>query len=191
MLCQNKNEVTLWAHEAEQVREMQKTRCNQMFLPGIPIAEDMRFDSDLARSVEHCECAVLAVPSKFFRAVTSRIPQFSGIAVSVTKGIEYETGLTMSGVLKNTMPRATAAALSGPTLAMEVAREHSGGHRRGPPGPASCRPNSDFVSSANLSRLHQHRRAGRRIGWRAEKHLGHRRGHGRRAGIRRQRQGRP
>jgi glycerol-3-phosphate dehydrogenase (NAD(P)+) len=46
---------------------------------------------------------------------------FRGLLVSVTKGIEYETGLTMSGVLGETAPQATVAALSGPTLALEVA----------------------------------------------------------------------
>ena len=42
--------------------------------------------------------------------------------VSVTKGIEYETGLTMSGILEVNAPRARIVAMSGPTLALEVAR---------------------------------------------------------------------
>src|SRR5260370_10435863 len=42
--------------------------------------------------------------------------------VSVTKGIEYGTGLTMCGVLQENVPGATAVALSGPSLALEVAR---------------------------------------------------------------------
>jgi glycerol-3-phosphate dehydrogenase (NAD(P)+) len=42
--------------------------------------------------------------------------------VSVTKGIEYDTGLTMCGVLSETAPGARCAALSGPTFAIEVAR---------------------------------------------------------------------
>ncbi len=65
---------------------------------------------------------VIAVPSKFLRDVTSQFPRFGGLAVSVTKGIEYETGLTMCGVVEQTMPKAKAAALSGPTLALEVAK---------------------------------------------------------------------
>jgi glycerol-3-phosphate dehydrogenase (NAD(P)+) len=47
---------------------------------------------------------------------------FGGILISVTKGIEHETGLTMTGVLAQTAPRARLAALSGPSLALEVAR---------------------------------------------------------------------
>jgi glycerol-3-phosphate dehydrogenase (NAD(P)+) len=122
LLCQNQNAVTLWAHDPAQVREMERTGRNELFLPGIPLAEKLAFQADLAQSVAGSECAVLALPSKFFRAVTSGLPNFEGIAVSVTKGIEEETGLTMSGILRETMPKAAAVALSGPTLAMEVAR---------------------------------------------------------------------
>jgi glycerol-3-phosphate dehydrogenase (NAD(P)+) len=46
----------------------------------------------------------------------------TGLIVSVTKGIEYDTGLTMSGILKQNAPKARCAALSGPSFAIEVAR---------------------------------------------------------------------
>jgi glycerol-3-phosphate dehydrogenase (NAD(P)+) len=44
------------------------------------------------------------------------------MVVSVTKGIELDTGLTMCGILHETVPQAKRVALSGPTLAAEVAR---------------------------------------------------------------------
>lgn len=122
LLCQNKNSVTLWGHEADQVREMERTGRNELFLPGIPLVDGMKFQPDLKAAAAGSDCVVVAVPSKFFRDVTCRLPDFAGIAVSVTKGIECDTGLTMSGILRTTMPKASAAALSGPTLAMEVAR---------------------------------------------------------------------
>jgi glycerol-3-phosphate dehydrogenase (NAD(P)+) len=123
LLCQNQNTVTLWGHDAAHVREMERTGRNQVFLPGIPLARELKFQPDLPGAVAGSECIVVALPSKFFREVTGRLPDFEGIAVSVTKGIEDETGLTMSGILRATMPKAAGAALSGPTLAMEVARE--------------------------------------------------------------------
>lgn len=122
LLCQNQNSITLWGHDPAQVREMERTGCNELFLPGIPLARGLAFQPDLAQAAAGSECVVLALPSRFFREVTKRLPHFEGIAVSVTKGIENETGLTMSGVLRETMPKAAGAAMSGPTLAMEVAR---------------------------------------------------------------------
>jgi len=51
------------------------------------------------------------------------LKEFRGTVVSVTKGIEYDTGLTMCGILAETAPKATRAALSGPSFAIEVARD--------------------------------------------------------------------
>ena len=62
------------------------------------------------------------MPSKAFRHVTASLKNFHGIAISVTKGIEHHTGLTMCGVLAENAPHARLAALSGPSLALEVAR---------------------------------------------------------------------
>ena len=122
LLCENQHAVTLWGHDRAHLEKIQQARCNQTHLQAIELSNELKFESDLEKAIQKSECVVIAVPSKFFRDVTKEISEFSGIAVSVTKGIEYETGLTMSGVLKSTMPRAAAVALSGPTLALEVAK---------------------------------------------------------------------
>ena len=68
------------------------------------------------------DCIVLAVHSRNLREVIESAPPFSGIIISVTKGIEYETGFTMSELLRRRFQHENIAALSGPTLALEVAR---------------------------------------------------------------------
>jgi glycerol-3-phosphate dehydrogenase (NAD(P)+) len=122
LLCQNGHAVTLWGHDPDHVATLRQTGRNDLFLPGIPLAPPLRCEADLQAAARECECLVVAVPSKFLRGVTARLPSFRRIAVSVTKGIEDETGLTMSGILRATMPEATAAALSGPSFAKEVAK---------------------------------------------------------------------
>jgi glycerol-3-phosphate dehydrogenase (NAD(P)+) len=77
----------------------------------------------LARSLNGADAVLVAVPSQPFREVTRCLEGFSKIVVSVTKGIEYDTGLTMSGILAQNAPRASCAALSGPSFASEVARD--------------------------------------------------------------------
>ena len=122
VLCQNENEVTLWGHDPAHLREVQRTRRNEVFLPGAPLPPQLKYEADLLAAAAGSDCAVVAVPSKFLREVTARLPRFRGIAVSVTKGIEDQTGLTMSGILRTTMPESTAGALSGPSFAQEVAQ---------------------------------------------------------------------
>jgi glycerol-3-phosphate dehydrogenase (NAD(P)+) len=122
LLCQNDHAVTLWGHDARHLAQLRDTRKNPLYLPGITLSPKIQFQERPDQSFQNAACVVIAVPSKFFRAVTIQFAAFDGLAVSVTKGIEYESGLTMSGLLKTTMPKAAAAALSGPTLALEVAR---------------------------------------------------------------------
>jgi glycerol-3-phosphate dehydrogenase (NAD(P)+) len=116
------NEVTLWGHVPAWLDEMRQTHRNERFLPGIDLPRALHLESDFDRAVRSTEC-VVAVPSQVFRDVTRRLGDYSGLVVTVTKGIEYDTGLTMSGVLTETAPQATPVALSGPTFAVEVARD--------------------------------------------------------------------
>jgi glycerol-3-phosphate dehydrogenase (NAD(P)+) len=122
LLSRNKHAITLWGHDAPRLEELRRSGRNERYLPGIDLPRDWRIEADLTRSLEGSEIVIAAVPSKAFREVTRGLADFNGVVVSVTKGIEHETGLTMCGVLAQTAPKARAGALSGPTFALEVAR---------------------------------------------------------------------
>lgn len=122
VLCDGKNAVTLWGHDAAHLGVIRKIFRNDRYLPGIELPHSLNLQTDLPAAVAGAEMIIVAVPSKAFRNVTQSLKEFSGIAVSVTKGIEHESGLTMCGVLAQNAPHARLAALSGPSLALEVAR---------------------------------------------------------------------
>lgn len=123
LLSTGGNRVTLWDAIPENLEAIRISGRNEKFLPGIELPRDWGFELDLGKAVEGAECVVVAVPSKFFRHTTRALAGSGAILVSVTKGIEFDSGLTMSGVLCETAPHARVAALSGPTLAPEVARD--------------------------------------------------------------------
>ena len=116
------HDVLLWGHDAKHLAEMQSAGRNDRYLPGIDLPRNWGFEPDLSRAVAGAECVVIAVPSKAIRMATAALAGYRGILVSVTKGIEHDTGLTMSGVIEANAPQAKIAALSGPTLAQEVSR---------------------------------------------------------------------
>ncbi|MBM3878458.1 MAG: NAD(P)-dependent glycerol-3-phosphate dehydrogenase [Verrucomicrobia bacterium] len=116
------HELTLWDHDTANLGVMAASGMNRKYLPGIELPGPWRFEPDLGQAWRGSEVVVLAVPSKAFRAISQVLKDFTGFLISVTKGIEFDTGLTMSGVLEASCPRARVAALSGPTLALEVAR---------------------------------------------------------------------
>jgi glycerol-3-phosphate dehydrogenase (NAD(P)+) len=122
LLLENGHTVTLWGHDPEHLEAVRRAGRNDLYLPGIALPKTLRLDASLPRAVDAAEVVAAAVPSKAFREVTAGLGSFNGIAVSVTKGIEFQTGLTMCGVLAQTAPRARPLAMSGPTFALEVAR---------------------------------------------------------------------
>lgn len=122
LLHQARHAITLWGHDPAQMDNIRRTGKNEPFLPGIAVPTEFQLTHDSAQAVAGAELVVAALPSQVFRKVTACLCDFKGAVVSVTKGIEQATGLSMCGILVETAPQAKAVALSGPTLALEVAK---------------------------------------------------------------------
>jgi len=122
ILAQRDHRVTLWDFFPATVEGIRATGRNERYLPGVELPASLRAEADAAKAVAGAELVVVAAVSKAFRDVTRSLGAFDGIVVSVTKGIEFETGMTMTDILNETAPRSRVVAMSGPTLALEVAR---------------------------------------------------------------------
>lgn len=122
VIAQNGHRVTLWGHNPSHMESLRSRRENQRHLPGVPLPPELQFESDLETATSEAQGLVLSIPSRAFRTVASRLASFEGLVVSTTKGLEFPEGKTMSQVISESMPRSTPVALSGPSLAAEVAR---------------------------------------------------------------------
>ena len=119
-------EVTLWAREPEVAAEIESSRENALFLPGIALDSKIRATSDLAEAAAGAEAVLLVVPAQFLRAVARELTRSLKPDVPVVlcaKGIESKTGALMTEVSSEAMPGRPLAVLSGPSFAHEVARE--------------------------------------------------------------------
>jgi|TARA_B100001971_G_scaffold46710_1_gene41707 glycerol-3-phosphate dehydrogenase (NAD(P)+) len=121
LLHEGGHDVMLWGH-AERLEAIGQEGRNEKYLPGIDLPANLKLEPKLSTALDSAGCAVVAVPSRNFRVAVNGLNDFGGIAVSVTKGIEHDNGLTMGGILSECAPNAQVAALSGPSLAAEVAR---------------------------------------------------------------------
>ncbi len=115
------HEITLWGRK-ERLAKIAYSKKNHDYLPDIELPTNWTLEPDIQKAISQAEGVILAIPSRSFREVASNLEGFEKIVVSVTKGIEHETGLTMAGIIEEITPQAPIVALSGPSLAIEVAQ---------------------------------------------------------------------
>lgn len=122
LLCENGHHVTLWNRSESRATEMRRTGFNPR-LQDVPLHPCLQISSDLS-CVSRSGMVVFAVPSFAVRATAAGVRELlqpEAMQVSVTKGIEPETGLRMTQIIEEETDH-VAAALSGPSHAEEVAR---------------------------------------------------------------------
>lgn len=116
-----------WVFEEDLCRQLAQYRENDVFLPGITLSENLRPTNDLAAVVQNKDLIVIVVPSHVVRELATRMaPHLAphAILVSASKGIENDTQLTMSAVIKEVISDLNEdqlSVLSGPSFAREVA----------------------------------------------------------------------
>ena len=119
-------DVVLWARRPTLADRINRDKENPDYLAGFPLPERLIATSDLDEALGDADLVVVGVPSHGYRSVLASarglIPP-SAPLVSLTKGIERETGLRMSQVtlevLEGHDPEAVGV-LSGPNLAVEI-----------------------------------------------------------------------
>jgi glycerol-3-phosphate dehydrogenase (NAD(P)+) len=126
LLSERGHEVTLWEFFADYAEVLDKKRENIKFLKGVKIPAGIVITAELKTAMEASTYIVLAQPSHFMRSLLLRIKEMDykdRIFISVTKGIEQKTLMTMSQVIKDVLGRVKVAVLSGPSHAEEVGRK--------------------------------------------------------------------
>ena len=125
LLNSNGHQVTVWSAIEDEIKMLQQEREHKDKLPGVKLAEDMVFTTDMKSAIEDKDFLVLAVPSPFIRGTANNMKEYVSdgqIIVNVAKGIEEKTLMTLSQVIEDEIPQADVAVLSGPSHAEEVGR---------------------------------------------------------------------
>jgi glycerol-3-phosphate dehydrogenase (NAD(P)+) len=119
------HDVRLWARDASLVADIEARGENAPYLPGVRIDPAIRATADAAEALAGTDLALAVVPAQSLRtaltALKSDIPAGTTL-VLCAKGIERETGLLLSAVAHEILPRHAVAALSGPSFAADVGR---------------------------------------------------------------------
>ena len=120
------NHVVLQAHEAEVVDAIAAKQENTVYLPGVQLPAEIRATTSLADAVA-ADAVLLVAPAQFLRTVCEAAkPHWrDGVpAIICAKGIEQGSYKLMGDVVRESLGEAAPiAVLSGPTFAIEVARD--------------------------------------------------------------------
>lgn len=115
--------VSVWALEAEVADALTEGHGNPVYLPGYDLPK-MQASTDIS-SLAGCDAILAVVPAQFarksFEALAPLIKEGTPILLCA-KGIEQSTLSLMTDVVRQTVPQAVPAVLSGPSFAADVAR---------------------------------------------------------------------
>ncbi len=124
VLLENGHSVTLWSYLEQQAQQLRQDHAHPA-LPGVVLPDTLEITSDLNCAAGR-EIVVVATPSFAVRETAHKLVSIldpGTVLVSVAKGIEKDTALTMTQIIAQEVgPAHPVVALSGPSHAEEVAR---------------------------------------------------------------------
>ncbi len=126
VLDRNGHQVTIWSVMDDEIAMLKEKHEHIDKLPGVILSNRITFTTDLKEAVEGMDFLVLAVPSAFTRSTANKMASFvkpNQIIISVAKGIEESTLMTLTEIIEEEIKEADAAVLCGPSHAEEVGKE--------------------------------------------------------------------
>ena len=120
--------VKLWGLRSE-LEAIERDRENVRYLPGIALPANIACTPEIDNALSDADAVVLAIPSAGVREVLALLKGRIGpksLLIHAGKGLESETGLRGSQVVAEVLGQKAGAdcvALSGPNLAVELARD--------------------------------------------------------------------
>jgi glycerol-3-phosphate dehydrogenase (NAD(P)+) len=115
----------LWVRDAAQCAQMQVSRENARYLPGVPLPAALQLSADFDAALAHARggLAVVATPMAGLREILQRLPADAPGVLWLCKGFEEGTGSLGHEIARAVRPHAAqVGVLSGPSFALEVAR---------------------------------------------------------------------
>jgi len=121
------HQVDLHVRDKAQAMAMQQSRENSRYLPGVRLPDAVRISFEPWSSADGrsnaARLVVVATPMAGLRSVLTSLAGANAPVAWLCKGFESDTGLMPHEVQAQVAPKLHAGALSGPSFALEVARQ--------------------------------------------------------------------
>ncbi|MCP5069598.1 MAG: NAD(P)H-dependent glycerol-3-phosphate dehydrogenase, partial [bacterium] len=113
----------LWCRRSETADEVNREHRNSRYLPDFDLNPELRATDSLEEAVREADVVVMGVPSRGFRDVLKEVSHHVRPwvpVVSLAKGLEQDTHLRMTELIREILPEHRAGVLTGPNLAKEI-----------------------------------------------------------------------
>ena len=130
LLAEKGFKVMLWVREREVMEEIKTKHINSVFLPDVELVDRLKPVKSFEEAVVEKELILMVVPSHVFREVLTGVRRYLNKEMGLmaaTKGIENESLMMMSQVVKIVLPgeyMKRFACIGGPSFAKEVCKKH-------------------------------------------------------------------
>ena len=114
----------LWARDAAQIEQMNASRRNAHYLPGVALPDALQLDTDFDAALAHAGdgLVIVATPMAALDEMLRRIGTHAAGVLWLCKGFEQRSGLLGHELARVADGGARVGVLSGPSFAIEVAR---------------------------------------------------------------------
>jgi glycerol-3-phosphate dehydrogenase (NAD(P)+) len=122
-LVADRHDTVLWARNSDLAKSITADHANPTYLPGFDLPVELSATNRLVDAVCTADLVIVGVPTSGFRVVLQEVSRCIRPwipVVSLTKGLEKETHLRMTEVIKEVVPGHPVAALTGPNIATEI-----------------------------------------------------------------------
>jgi len=128
LLAEKDHDVSLWARNPKIFKKFKNYWINNQYLPKYKISKNLKIVSNLKDAFLDVDLVIVAIPSKSFRSISSKISKYldNQKILIASKGIENESFMTMSEVFidETNHSKKNIIILSGPNIADEIMRKN-------------------------------------------------------------------
>ena len=118
------HEVSIWARNTAIVDEINTKQRNTFYLPQVQFDQTVTATQDLG-IVAKSDVILIVTPTQSVGAICELLAELHNIEVPVlicAKGIDRDSGMLLTDLVREKLPDAQLAVLSGPSFAIDVAR---------------------------------------------------------------------
>lgn len=124
ILVNNKVDVTVWTHDENEAKSLDKNRVSKK-LNGYKVPKEIKFTTNLKDTVVNMDLIVMAIPAFAFEEVTIKLSKYikrKQPVLIATKGIQQNTCLFLNDVFSKYLKNSLAV-ISGPTFAVDMIKD--------------------------------------------------------------------